>query len=132
MGVSLCRRYFSHFCSGNSCSNMHFSHFSSGKSYSNMPACDGRLLHRIPELYELCLPKCLCMSNREGSVDFMRCKPEVLLAAVGSVSELITRVHIQGAGTTEVHVAIMLVVCFVCICGTQQKWRGLFLSVSWY
>jgi len=44
----------------------------------------------------------------------MMCKPEVLLTAVDSVWELITHIHIQGAGSTRVHVAVMLVVCFVC------------------
>jgi hypothetical protein len=59
-------------------------------------------------------------------------KPEVLLTAAGSLLELVSCIHIQGAGSTKVHVAIMLVNCFVCISGIQQKWRGLFLSISWY
>jgi len=99
MGFSLCRRYFSQFCPGNSCSNMR--------------VCNGRFLHRIPESYELSLPKCLRMSKGKVSVDFMMCKHEVLLIAVGSMSEMITRIHIHSVGSTRVHVAIMLVNCFV-------------------
>ena len=36
-----------------------------------------------------------------------------VLRAVGSVSELITRIDIQGAGNTKVHVALMLVICYM-------------------
>ena len=69
-----------------------------------MPVYNGPFLHRIPESYELCLTTgVFSLPNIERSVDFMMYKPKVLLTAVGSVSELITCVRIQGLRSTKFH-----------------------------